>query len=113
MSAPALLQQVESNGRRFVLRRCSQGMFPFEVSEQTSDGHFIDHHSYRLQSLAEMDLERRVVLARRKPVSEMTFAEVVADLREKYGALERHLSAADQYRAENPMSPSCMPDHHS
>lgn len=111
MGAPVLLQQVESNGRRFVLRRCSQGMFPFEVSEVTKDNHFVDHSSYRLRSLAERELESRVAWAKSGWHS---MDAITAHLREKHGPIhERPLSAADQYRAENPLLPSCMPDHHS
>lgn len=120
MSAPVILRDVAVGGRRFVLRQ-SSARFPFEVSEVVG-AYFTEHQAYRLEVLAEHDLEARVrevtdavelERLRAKPVSELTMRELDKVLRAKRGPIhERQLSAADQYRAEHPLALSCMPDHH-
>lgn len=103
-----LLSSTTVAGRTFVLRS-RPGVFAFEVSEVRA-GIYSAHSSYRLRALADAELAKRVSWAAEGWHS---FDAIQAELRERNGPVDEHpLSGYERYRAENPMVPSCMPDHH-
>lgn len=67
---PKILRRVDHvSGRTFLLRQHYAGRFPFEVCQELAGGRLIQSESYRLESLAMIDLERRIRESAAHPVS--------------------------------------------